>query len=87
MSPQIPLPHLHSGKVRDVYDAGDDRLLMVTSARISAFFSRCVLALAGGFGVCERLKMDVGLFGEFMTASPRRRMGETNCRWEFRRFS
>ena len=37
MSPQIPLPHLHSGKVRDVYDAGDDRLLMVTSDRISAF--------------------------------------------------
>ena len=57
------------------------------SARISAFFSRFVLALAGVFGVCERLKMDVGLFGEFMTASPRRRMGETNCRWEFRRFS
>lgn len=37
MSPQIPLPHLHSGKVRDVYDVGDDRLLMVTSDRISAF--------------------------------------------------
>ena len=37
MSPQIPLPHLHSGKVRDVYDAGDDRLLMVTSDRLSAF--------------------------------------------------
>ena len=37
MSPQIPLPHLHSGKVRDVYQAGDDRLLMVTSDRISAF--------------------------------------------------
>ena len=37
MSPQIPLPHLHSGKVRDVYDAGDGRLLMVTSDRISAF--------------------------------------------------
>jgi len=28
---------LHSGKVRDVYDAGDGRLLMVTSDRISAF--------------------------------------------------
>ena len=28
---------VHSGKVRDVYDAGDDRLLMVTSDRISAF--------------------------------------------------
>src|SRR3954463_9830907 len=31
------LPHLYSGKVRDIYDAGDDRLLMVTSDRISAF--------------------------------------------------
>ncbi len=31
------LPHLYSGKVRDIYDAGDERLLMVTSDRISAF--------------------------------------------------
>ena len=31
------LPKLYSGKVRDIYDAGDDRLLMVTSDRISAF--------------------------------------------------
>ena len=30
-------PHVHSGKVRDIYDAGDDRLLMVTSDRMSAF--------------------------------------------------
>ena len=29
--------HLYSGKVRDIYDAGDDRLLMVTSDRMSAF--------------------------------------------------
>jgi phosphoribosylaminoimidazole-succinocarboxamide synthase len=29
--------HVYSGKVRDIYDAGDDRLLMVTSDRISAF--------------------------------------------------
>jgi len=28
---------VHSGKVRDVYDAGDGHLLMVTSDRISAF--------------------------------------------------
>jgi phosphoribosylaminoimidazole-succinocarboxamide synthase len=28
---------LSSGKVRDVYDAGDDRLLMIASDRISAF--------------------------------------------------
>jgi len=34
---EIPLPHVHSGKVRDIYDAGDGRLLMVTSDRLSAF--------------------------------------------------
>ena len=33
----LPLPHLYSGKVRDIYDAGDDRLVLVTSDRISAF--------------------------------------------------
>jgi phosphoribosylaminoimidazole-succinocarboxamide synthase len=33
----IDLPHLYSGKVRDIYDAGDGRLLMVTSDRMSAF--------------------------------------------------
>jgi phosphoribosylaminoimidazole-succinocarboxamide synthase len=33
----IDLPHLYSGKVRDIYDAGNDRLLMVTSDRMSAF--------------------------------------------------
>ena len=32
-----PLPLIQSGKVRDLYDAGDDRLLMVASDRISAF--------------------------------------------------
>lgn len=31
------LRHLYSGKVRDLYDAGDDRLLLVTSDRMSAF--------------------------------------------------
>ena len=31
------LPKLRSGKVRDVYKVGDDRLLMVASDRISAF--------------------------------------------------
>ncbi len=35
--PTIDLPHVHSGKVRDIYDAGDGRLLMVTSDRMSAF--------------------------------------------------
>ena len=34
---QIALPHLSTGKVRDIYDAGDGRLLMVTSDRLSAF--------------------------------------------------
>jgi len=33
----IPLPHLYSGKVRDIYEVGEDRLLMVTSDRLSAF--------------------------------------------------
>jgi phosphoribosylaminoimidazole-succinocarboxamide synthase len=33
----MPLPHLYSGKVRDIYDAGDDTLLFVASDRISAF--------------------------------------------------
>ncbi|HMJ77564.1 MAG TPA: phosphoribosylaminoimidazolesuccinocarboxamide synthase [Iamia sp.] len=33
----ISLPHVASGKVRDIYDAGDDRLLLVTSDRLSAF--------------------------------------------------
>ena len=37
MSPAIDLPHRYSGKVRDMYDAGDGRLLLVTSDRISAF--------------------------------------------------
>jgi len=33
----LPLPPVAQGKVRDVYDAGDDRLLIVTTDRISAF--------------------------------------------------
>ncbi len=37
MTVEVELPHLYSGKVRDIYDAGDDRLLLVTSDRISAF--------------------------------------------------
>lgn len=35
--PSLDLPHLSSGKVRDIYDAGDGRLLLVTSDRLSAF--------------------------------------------------
>ena len=37
MTTDLGLPHLSSGKVRDIYDAGDGLLLMVTSDRISAF--------------------------------------------------
>jgi len=33
----VSLKLVHSGKVRELYDAGDDRLLMVASDRISAF--------------------------------------------------
>ncbi len=33
----IDLPQIHSGKVRELYDAGNDRLLMVASDRVSAF--------------------------------------------------
>jgi phosphoribosylaminoimidazole-succinocarboxamide synthase len=36
-APALGLPHVHSGKVRDIYAIGDDHLLMVTSDRISAF--------------------------------------------------
>lgn len=34
---ELSLPHLSSGKVRDIYDAGDGRLLLVSSDRMSAF--------------------------------------------------
>ncbi len=34
---ELDLPHVYSGKVRDIYDAGDGNYLMVTSDRISAF--------------------------------------------------
>jgi len=34
---KLPLPHVHSGKVRDIYAVGDEQLLMVTSDRLSAF--------------------------------------------------
>jgi phosphoribosylaminoimidazole-succinocarboxamide synthase len=33
----LALPHLSTGKVRDIYDAGEGRLLLVASDRISAF--------------------------------------------------
>ena len=34
---RLPLPHLNSGKVRDLYEVDDRHLLIVTSDRISAF--------------------------------------------------
>jgi phosphoribosylaminoimidazole-succinocarboxamide synthase len=33
----MELPRVHSGKVRELYDAGEGRLLMVASDRVSAF--------------------------------------------------
>lgn len=36
-APTAPLPLRHSGKVRDIHDAGSNRLLLVTSDRLSAF--------------------------------------------------
>jgi phosphoribosylaminoimidazole-succinocarboxamide synthase len=37
LSSDLPLPRLGRGKVRDIYDAGDDRVLLLTTDRISAF--------------------------------------------------
>jgi phosphoribosylaminoimidazole-succinocarboxamide synthase len=37
MTFDVPLPHLHAGKVRDLYDAGDGLLLLVASDRLSVF--------------------------------------------------
>lgn len=36
-TPDLGLPLVHRGKVRDLFDAGDDRLLMVATDRLSAF--------------------------------------------------
>jgi phosphoribosylaminoimidazole-succinocarboxamide synthase len=37
LASDLPLPRIGRGKVRDIYDAGGDRLLLVTTDRISAF--------------------------------------------------
>ncbi len=37
MTDALELPRLHSGKVRELFDAGERRLLMVASDRVSAF--------------------------------------------------
>ncbi len=34
---EVPLTKINSGKVRDIYDAGNNQLLLVTSDRLSAF--------------------------------------------------
>src|ERR1700761_3927155 len=36
-SSDLPLPKIGSGKVRDIYAVGDDRVLLLTTDRISAF--------------------------------------------------
>src|ERR1700742_519360 len=36
-SSDLPLPRIGRGKVRDIYAVGDDRVLLVTTDRISAF--------------------------------------------------
>jgi len=35
--PEVPLPRIHQGKVRDIYRVDDERLLIVASDRLSAF--------------------------------------------------
>src|SRR5574338_708931 len=37
LASDMPLPRLGRGKVRDIYAVGDDRVLLVTTDRISAF--------------------------------------------------
>ena len=37
LASDLPLPRIGRGKVRDIYDAGSDRVLLLTTDRISAF--------------------------------------------------
>ena len=37
MDKSTGLPHVYSGKVRELYEVGHDRLLMVASDRVSVF--------------------------------------------------
>src|SRR3979409_1140631 len=37
LASDLPLPRIGRGKVRDVYAVGDDRVLLLTTDRISAF--------------------------------------------------
>ncbi|WP_419806492.1 phosphoribosylaminoimidazolesuccinocarboxamide synthase [Terriglobus sp.] len=51
------LPHVLSGKVRDLYDAGDDRLLFVASDRISAFDNVLASTIPGKGKVLTQLSL------------------------------
>src|SRR5262249_889672 len=37
LASDLPLPKIGRGKVRDIYAVGDDRVLLITTDRISAF--------------------------------------------------
>ncbi|MBI5265385.1 MAG: phosphoribosylaminoimidazolesuccinocarboxamide synthase, partial [Bradyrhizobium sp.] len=37
LASDLPLPRIGRGKVRDIYAAGDDRVLLVATDRVSAF--------------------------------------------------
>src|ERR1700681_2881103 len=37
LASDLPLPRIGSGKVRDIYAVGEDRVLLLTTDRISAF--------------------------------------------------
>src|ERR1700679_3328532 len=37
LATDLPLPRIGGGKVRDIYAVGDDRVLLLTTDRISAF--------------------------------------------------
>src|SRR4030081_3189498 len=37
LASDLPLPRIGRGKVRDIYAVGDDRVLLLTTDRISAF--------------------------------------------------
>jgi phosphoribosylaminoimidazole-succinocarboxamide synthase len=56
-APELPVPRLYSGKVRDTYDLGGDRLLMVASDRISAFDVILPTSIAGKGEVLTQLSL------------------------------
>ena len=56
----VGLPHVYTGKVRELYEVGHDRLLMVASDRVSVFDvelpDEIIALIAGG-------KQDFAAFG------------------------